>query len=159
MAHLDHSIFTVSRWLTQKRTCIAPNLNYKSFVNKTYCKHTPSRVNSCVLFHHCSMSRFWQLFRPALARKAGQLDPQTLAGSLVELSWHFPKLLHREALRREAFTQRSFLAHNDNRNCSSKTESRRHSKKRCFWSILSRNYRSLDAPTRIRFTTRSCKRQ
>jgi hypothetical protein len=28
------------------------------------------------------MSRFWQLFRPALARKAGQLDPQTLVGSL-----------------------------------------------------------------------------
>ena len=94
--------------------------------------HTQFRVNSCILFHHCSMSRFWQLFRPALARKAGQLDPQTLAGSLVELSWHFPKLLHREALRREAFTQRSFLAHNDNRNCSSKTESRRHSKKKAF---------------------------
>ena len=29
------------------------------------------------------MSRFWQLFRPALARKAGQLNPQTLVGSLV----------------------------------------------------------------------------
>ena len=29
------------------------------------------------------MSRFWQLFGPALARKAGQLNPQTLVGSLV----------------------------------------------------------------------------
>ena len=28
------------------------------------------------------MSRFWQLFRPALARKAGQRDPQTLIGGL-----------------------------------------------------------------------------
>ena len=28
------------------------------------------------------MSRFRQPFRPALARKAGQLDPQTLVGSL-----------------------------------------------------------------------------
>ena len=28
------------------------------------------------------MPRFWQLFRPALARKAGQRDPQTLVGGL-----------------------------------------------------------------------------
>ena len=31
---------------------------------------------------HCTMSMFWQLFRPALARKAGQRDPQTLVGGL-----------------------------------------------------------------------------
>ena len=63
------------------------------FRQNNYCKHgvvvicqsdthTKSRVNSCILFHHCSMSRFRQPFRPALARKAGQLDPQTLVGSL-----------------------------------------------------------------------------
>jgi len=32
--------FTVSRWLyNAKRSCIASNLNRKSFVNTTYCKH------------------------------------------------------------------------------------------------------------------------
>ena len=45
--------------------------------------HTKSRVNSCILFHHCSLTSMKrQPFRPALARKAGQLDPQTPVGSL-----------------------------------------------------------------------------
>ena len=83
IVHLDHSIFTVSRWLTQNAHALhqistTSLSSTKPFVNT----HRPGST-AASFFHHCSMSRFWQLFRPALARKAGQLDPQTLVGSLV----------------------------------------------------------------------------
>ena len=43
--------------------------------------HSPASTAACFC-QHCTMSRFWQLFWPALARKAGQRDPQTLVGGL-----------------------------------------------------------------------------
>ena len=66
-------------------SCIAAKRNYNiSCVNwNLSIRQTQSSVNSDMFFQHCTMSRFRQLFRPALARKAGQRDPQTLVGRLV----------------------------------------------------------------------------
>ena len=95
------------------------------------------------------------------------------------------KLLHTKSftlsklLQKKVFTQRSFLVHNHNRNCSSKTGwistpkrkkddfealfkmiFKRINYSRQNWeNLLTNQYRSLDAATPIRFTMSSCKRQ
>ena len=90
---------------------------------------------------------------------------------------HTESFTHSKLLHKEVLTQRSFLVHNDNANCSSKTGSRCQSKKETntilkhfFKGILKgkspapkwrksadRHYRSLDAATPIRSTMSSCK--
>ena len=73
---------------------------------------------------------------------------------------HTERLLHTASFYRNKITQRSFLVHNDNKNCSSKTGwiSAPKRKKDDFEALFKRNFtRKITTP--IRFTMSSCKRQ
>ena len=89
------------------------------------------------------------------------------------------KLLQTKAFTHSKLLQKKQITQRNNRNCSSKTGSRRQSEKRWFWNIfrrtfkmkitsagrphcenlLTNHFRSLDAATPIRFTRSSCTRQ
>ena len=126
-------------------SCIAAKLNYNIYyVNcNLSIGHTQSIVNSCMLFQHCTMSRFWQLFVLLCITKLAQSTSQHY---FVLHSLH--KALPSTTLYYKACTK-----HFPVLLCTTKLAQSTSQLK----NILTNHWHSRDAATPILFTRSSCK--